>query len=67
MFFMSVRAGDIMNGHDSVLLDASPWRGEGPGDHCYEFARFDELENIYFIGHIPLPTDLLIHVIGSVT
>ena len=37
LFFSSVRAGDIMNGYDSVLLDTSSvWRGEGPGDHCFK-------------------------------
>ena len=33
----SVRAGDTTNNrYDSVLLDTGTWRGENPGDTCYE-------------------------------
>ena len=58
ILFSIVRAEEILDGHDTVLLDStSTWREESPGDHCYESATSNELENLYFVGHIALPTE----------
>ena len=43
-------------------------RGEGrtPEINVTKSARFDELENMHFVGYIALPTDLHSHVpVGS--
>ena len=50
-----LRAGNIMNGYDSVLLETSSvWRGEGPEMTVSKSTRFHELENIYFVDYIVL-------------
>ena len=56
LLFSSVRAGDIMNGYDSLLLDTVTACAEGkaPEITVIKSARFDELENIYFVGDIAL-------------
>ena len=53
-----------MNGHDIVLLDTmnSPWRGEGPGDHCYEVCQIPRTRKRMFcllhsITHMSKPPD----------
>ena len=52
-----MRAGDIMNGYGSVLLDTSSvWRGEGPGDHCYKVDEIPPTRKHIFVGYIALPT-----------
>ena len=56
--FERARSGDIMNGHDGVLLDTSPWRKESPGDHCYNSASITELGNVCFVGYIALSRGL---------
>ena len=62
LIFSSVRATDIMDRYHGVLLDTSTWRGESPRDQSYEAARFNELGNMYFVGHIALHTSLHSHV-----
>ena len=43
-----------MNGYDIVLLDtSSAWRGADPP--VTKSVKFNELENIYFVGYIALP------------
>ena len=53
-----------MNGYDdSVLLDTSTTycivrgKGRAPEITVTKSARFDELEHVYFVGYIALPTD----------
>ena len=55
MLFSSVRAGDIIMNMCSWILLV---RGEGraPEIVITKSARFDELENIYFVGYAALPT-----------
>ena len=49
-FFSSVRAGDKTNGYDSVPLDSSSvWRGEGPGDHCFNSRRDSTNSKTYIL------------------
>ena len=51
-----------MNGHDSMLLYLiiiSMWRGESPEITVVAKSVIcDELENMYFVGYVALPTGL---------
>ena len=49
-----MRAGDVINGDDGVLLDTTFVRGEGraPDFNVTRSAWIDELGNIYFVGYI---------------
>lgn len=51
LVFSSVRAGDIFNGCDSMLLDSSTWREEGPGNQC-STVIYVEPESVYDIGYV---------------
>ena len=54
-----------MNGYDSVLIDTTTVvRGErrAPETIVTNSARFDGLGNVFFVGHIALPTSPLFHV-----
>ena len=62
----SVRAGDIMNGYDSVLLNntaalLSRWRGESPGDPCYEVGEIQSTNSKTHYFLFALPIELLNH------
>lgn len=45
----------IMNGYDSVFLDAV---GTSPGDHCSMGETLRTHKDIRFVGYISLPTSL---------
>ena len=48
---LSVRAGDITNGYDSLLLNTtvSTWRGDSPEDPCYEVGEIQSTTSKTYI------------------
>ena len=57
-FLSSVRAGDIVNVYRCMLLDTSPWRGDGPGDHC-SMVKIQRTRKCIFVERVALPNELV--------